>query len=372
MSNRQLSGHAIVLTMFILGICAVAPAQRQRSVVSPEVGADRKITFRLRAPEAQKVLLTANFLSESQPLTKDAEGLWAVTVGPLAPEIYEYNFVVDGLSIPDPVNPDVKVWRRVSRSMVLVPGDEPTFFEVQPVPHGTVHIHAYHSQSLDVTRGLYVYTPPGYETETLRRYPVLYLLHGSGDTERTWTVVGRANVILDNAIAQHQAEPMIVVMPYGHIPTGDADRSRARRHAAFATDLIEDVMPYVRRHYRIRSGPEHTAVTGLSMGGAQALRLGLGHPELFGWLGAFSSAVPGAEELDDLLAEPESLNAQLKLLWIGCGKRDFLFEANQRLLAELEAKDIEHVAHLTEGTHEWRVWRRYLNEILPLLFKTNH
>jgi enterochelin esterase family protein len=371
MSERQSSGGAVLVMILVLGACAVASAQRQGAIVSPEVHADRKATFRLKAPTAQKVLLVANFLSESQPLTKDEEGLWSVTVGPLAPEVYEYRFIVDGLSIPDLVNPDVKVWRRVSRSMVLVPGEEPMFYEEQKVPHGTVHIHTYDSTSLGVTRRLYVYTPAGYETETLRRYPVLYLLHGSGDTELTWTVVGRANIILDNAIAQKRARPMIVVMPYGHTPGAARDKSRTRRGEAFEADLIEDVAPYVRRHYRIVEGPEHTAIVGLSMGGGQALRIGLGHPERFAWIGAFSSAAPDEEELGVLLAEPDVLNARLKLLWIGCGRSDFLFEANQRFLKALKAKGIKHVAHITDGSHEWRVWRYYLNEILPLLFQAD-
>ena len=344
--------------------------QRQRTLVSPEVHADGRVTFLLRAPGVQKVTLAASFLDQARPLARDEEGLWSITVGPLDPDIYDYHFVVDGLSIPDPLNPDVKVWRRQSRSMVLVPGAEPRCFEEQDVPHGTVHVHRYASKSLGVTRGLYVYTPPGYETRPETRYPVLYLLHGSGDTELTWTVVGRANVILDNTIAQKQARPMIVVMPYGHTPNAPRDRSDPRRHEAFEKDLLGDVMPLVQQAYRVRTGPEHTAIAGLSMGGGQSLRVGLGHPARFAWVAAFSASVPSEEELDRLPAGSQGSDVTRKLLWVGCGKQDFLFERNQRFLARLKHDEIKHVARITEGAHEWRVWRRYLNELLPLLFDT--
>lgn len=364
----------LLVSLLVLSFCGSSygqARQRQRTIVSSEVHADGRVTFRLQAPGARSVALAASFLPEARPLTRDAEAVWSVTAGPLSPDIHEYHFIVDGLNIADPRNPDVKVWRRMSRSVVLVPGQEPMFFEERDVPHGTVRIHRYPSKSLGVTRGLYVYTPPGYETQPETTYPVLYLLHGSGDTELTWTVVGRANVILDNAIAQKRAKPMIVVMPYGHTRSAASSLSRERRHEAFETDLIRDVMPFVQRDYRVRKDAAHTAIVGLSMGGGQSLRVGLGNPARFGWVAAFSASIPSEPELDRLLATPEAINATLKLLWLGCGKRDFLFEANQRLLARLTTDKIKHVARLTDGAHEWRVWRRYLSEILPLLFNTD-
>jgi enterochelin esterase family protein len=198
---------------------------------------------------------------------------------------------------------------------------------------------------------------------------VLYLLHGSGDTELTWTVVGRANVILDNAIAQDRARPMIVVMPYGHTPNAPSDRSNPRRHEAFEKDLLGDVMPFVQAKYRVRTGPEHTAIAGLSMGGGQALRVGLGQPARFAWVAAFSASVPSEEELEGLLGRSQDGDAARRLLWVGCGRQDFLFERNQGFLARLQRDEIKHVARITEGAHEWRVWRGYLNELLPLLFQ---
>jgi len=364
--SRHLSVPVCIpVLVFMLGGSS-AVAQRRDAAIWPEVGADRKVTFYLRAPQAERVLLNANFLAEPSPMTKDGEGLWSITCGPLDPGIYEYDFTVDGLTIPDPANPFVKVWRRASRSMVQVPGTPPTFFEEREVPHGTVHIQRYHSKSLKVTRGLYVYTPAGYETAPQETYPVLYLLHGSGDTESAWSIVGRANIILDNAIAAGRARPLIVAMPYGHTPSAEpGDRQ------AFQADLIGDVIPFVEKNYRVRADATDRAIVGLSMGGGQSLRVGLGHPDLFAWVGAFSSSAPSAEESANLLAQPAELNAKLKLLWIGCGRTDFLFERNQQFRQALDAKGIKYTAHITDGGHEWRLWRRYLNEIAPLLFRSN-
>ena len=373
MSIRRVSVSVFLLVVWAsVGMREVA-AQQGDVELGPEIHANRTVTFRLRAPLARRVVLNGSFLPISKEMKKDAEGLWSLTVGALRPEIYEYDFLVDGLTIPDPVNPFVKVWRRTSRSMLLVPGDPAMFYEEQGVPHGTMHIHRYRSETLDVTRGLYlsVYTPPGYETTPEKQYPVLYLLHGSGDTEDAWTVVGRANVILDNAIAERRAEPMIVVMPYGHTPNAGEGNGATRNVAAFEADLIADVIPFVERNYRVRVDAADRAIVGLSMGGGQSLRIGLAHPELFAWIGAFSSSAPSEEELEVLLADRDGLNEKLALLWVGCGRKDFLYERNQELLARLKARGVRYTAHITEGEHEWRLWRRYLNILAPLLFQSD-
>lgn len=301
-------------------------------------------------------------------MTKDDNGLWHVTVGPAEPEIYEYNFIVDGLQVADPANSWLKFWGGAAKNLVLVPGDPPMFFEQQRVPHGTVHIHKHASKSLGVTRGLYVYTPPGYEQNLQAKYPVLYLLHGMGDTKDTWTVVGRANLIVDNLLAANKARPLVIVMPYGHTPSAPPDMRSLGNYGAFEKDLTEDVIPYVQKCYRVSIEQKDRAIAGLSMGGGQALTVGLGHLDLFGWLGAYSSAVPRDQSLDRLLAEPKAINDKLQLLWIGCGRSDFLFQANQKLIEQLDAEEIKHVAHITDGAHEWRLWRIYLNEFVPLLF----
>ncbi len=348
-----------------------AAASRRRILVSPEVHSDGRVTFRLNAPNAKRVGVNVQFAQELRLMTRSKTGVWSVTLGPAEPEIYEYSFVVDGLQIVDPANSWLKVWLRNAKNLLEVPGKEPMFFQQQQVTHGTVHIHKYRSKSLGVTRGLYVYTPPGYETSENIRYPVLYLLHGMGDTEDAWTVVGRANVIVDNLLAKNKARPLVIVMPYGHTPSAPPDMRSIGNYEAFERDLIEDVIPYVQNRYRVSKGQKDRAIVGLSMGGGQSLTVGLGNPELFGWVGAFSSAVPRGQKLDKLLAKAKVGNEKLNLLWVGCGRKDFLYQANQKLIERLKSGNIKHIAHITDGGHEWRLWRRYLNELVPLLFRAD-
>jgi len=360
----------LFLLVCLFLVLPLEAASRRQSIVSPQVHKDRRVTFRLRAPAAKQVGVNVQFQQGLQPMARNRDGLWIVTLGSAEPEIYEYSFVVDGLEIVDPSNSWLKVWINTAKNLVEVPGEHPMFFQQQQVPHGTVHLHKYHSKSLGVTRGLYIYTPPGYEMNSNIKYPVLYLLHGMGDTEDAWTVVGRANVIVDNLLAKNKAKPLVIVMPYGHTPSTPPDMRSIGSYGAFEKDLLEDVIPYVQSRYRVSSKAKDRAIAGLSMGGGQSLTVGLGNLELFGWVGAFSSAVPRGKRLDNLLAKPETINQQLKLFWIGCGRSDFLFQQNQSLFKRLKADNIKHVAHITDGTHEWRLWRHYLNELVPLLFKT--
>ena len=346
-------------------------AQQFQSIKSPEINSQGHVTFRLLAPNARQVGLQAQFLQAPRPMTKDSKGIWHVTVGPVEPDIYEYTFLVDGLQVVDPSNSWLKVWLQNARNLVEIPGDKPMFYEAQQVPHGTVHIHKYQSKSLDITRQLYVYTPPGYETNREIRYPVLYLFHGFGDPVDAWIGIGRANFIMDNLIAMNKARPFMIVMPYGHTPSSPPVMRSIGRYEAFEKDLTEDVIPYIQKCYRVSTQQKDRAVAGLSMGGGQSLTIGLGNLELFGWVGAFSSAIPEGQNLEKLLAEPETINDKLELLWIGCGKKDFLFEANQKFLERLKTDKIKHISHITEGAHEWRIWRNYLNELSPLLFKQN-
>ncbi len=348
-----------------------AAASRRQVIISPEVHSDGSVTFRLRAPSAKRVGVSIQFAQDVQPMTKNESGLWSITLGPAEPEIYEYNFVVDGLQIVDPANSWQKVWIRNARNLVEIPGKEPMFFQQQNVPHGTVHLHKYPSKSLGVARSLYIYTPPDYETSENARYPVLYLLHGMGDTEDAWTGVGRANLIVDNLLAAKKARPLVIVMPYGHTPSAPPDMRSIGNYGAFEKDLIEDIIPYVQKNYKVSKQQKDRAIAGLSMGGGQSLTIGLGNIELFGWVGAFSSAVPREPKLDELLSNAKTKNDKLNLLWIGCGNKDFLFQANQKLITRLNTDNIRHVAHITEGSHEWRLWRRYLNELVPLLFKSD-
>ena len=325
------------------------------------------MTFRLLAPYAKRVGVIVQFEQKPRPMSRNKSGIWSVTLGPVEPDIYEYAFVVDGLQVVDPANPWLKIDHRSGLNLFLMPGKETMFYEEQQVPHGTIHTHKYISKTYGFSRRVLVYTPPGYETNKDIRYPVLYLLHGRGGTEDGWIVIGRANVIVDNLLAEKKAEPLVIIMPYGH-PPNILYNSR-NQNGTFEKNFIEDLVPYIQKHYRISKNQKDTAIAGLSMGGGQALTIGLGNPDMFGSIGAFSSSVPSEKWLDKLLADPNSVNDKLKLLWIGCGTEDFLFQANQNLIGRLKADNINHVAHITKGAHQWRLWRQYLNEFIPLLFE---
>jgi enterochelin esterase-like enzyme len=343
-----------------------------------EVQPDRTVVFHLRAPDATTVKLGGDFLATGAPnaFTKGDDGVWSITVGPLAPNMYNYTYTVDGVRITDPNNPMVKLGDRSGESMFEVPADRPALYDYQEVPHGTVHINWYHSSSLNVTRSLYVYTPPGYE-EAKSKLPVLYLLHGSGDTETGWVDVGHANLILDNLIAAGSAKPMIIVMPYGR-PLPDVmlvplsgGRGPGNADELFSKDLLQDVIPYVEKLYRVNSSADSRAIAGLSMGGGQALRIGLGNLDTFHYVGAFSAAARGnpEEAFKDFFADPAADNKKLKLFYIACGKTDSLFPPSQALSDALEKHQIKHTFAPSEEGHVWRNWRNYLTSFAPQLFQ---
>ncbi|HKS36111.1 MAG TPA: alpha/beta hydrolase-fold protein [Verrucomicrobiae bacterium] len=341
--------------------------------LSPEIHADRTVTFRVRAPKATEASVSGEWPGGTKAMTKDDQGVWSVTLGPLAPELYGYGFTIDGFRTADPMNREVKPMRSPTTSILEVPGNTPLLHEFQDVPHGTVRSHSYHSKSLGRLRHLRVYTPPGYD-EGRSRYPVLYLFHGSGDNEGTWTVLGRAHWILDNLIAQKKAKPMIIVMTDGHAAslqtTGMPSPDMISRNVTdFERDLLEDVLPFVEANYRVRKDAASRAIAGLSMGGGQSLTIGLNHAELFGWVGGFSSFVRNPETAAaKALTDPATTNKKLKLLWIACGKDDRLIENARELSGLLKTKNIRHEFLETEGNHSWPVWRRYLADFVPLLF----
>ncbi|MCX6900246.1 MAG: alpha/beta hydrolase-fold protein [Verrucomicrobia bacterium] len=349
---------------------ATAAEPARRNIVSPEVRADRTVTFRLLAPKVAQVVLNAEF--GRQPMTKDDSGLWSVTVGPLDPDIYAYTFSVDGVTTVDPLNGLVKTGRS-TQNLVEVPAASPAFYAPRNVPHGAVTVQWYHSKSLGKLRRMHVYTPPGYDQTRSTEFPVLYLLHGSGDDDSGWTWIGRANFIADNLIAEHKSKPMIIVMPAGHaLPPpapGEGKEHYGRNTVAFQDDLLKDITPFVELHYRVASGRERCALTGLSMGGGQSLAIGLTHLDRFAWIGAFSSGGGSlGGDPDKLLADAKEMNSKLRLLWIACGKQDFLYKINQEFDALLTSRQITHEFHATEGTHTWRLWRPHLRDFLQRLF----
>ena len=350
---------------------ALAQTPRVDTLVSPEVQSDRRVTFRVRAPKATEVSLFGDWMlpGTKQAMTRDDQGVWSTTTGPLEPGLAIYTFTVDGVTTPDPVNPRIKLRARTSASLVEVPGNPPELWEARDVPHGKVEVNWHASKVTGDTRAYHVYTPPGYDPRRSTRYPVLYLLHGNNDTASGWTDVGKANFILDNLLAEKKAVPMILVMPWGHaVPyTG----SQSNNTETFERYLIEEVVPQVERKYRVAPGRENRALVGLSMGGGHALQIGLSHLELFSAVAAFSSAVPGDFEtrFKSLLDDPEGTNRKLKQLWIGCGRQDPAFERDQKLSELLAAHQVRNTFYPTEGLHNFAIWRRYLVEVAPLLFR---
>jgi len=349
-------------------------------VASPEVAADRHVTFRILAPKASEVSLIGEFVQGSKSLTKDNNGLWSVTVGPIAPEMYHYNFVVDGVRIIDPGNPRLKTGSTPNTLMSIldVHGDHPRFFDAQTVEHGEIRTIWYQSKSLNALRRVNVYTPPGYDQARQNRYPVLYLLHGANLDETAWTRFGRVNLILDNLLAAGKVQSFIVVMPFGYGVASDtmpqASGGPSQNTILFGRDLLEDLIPLIESRYRVSTSRDQRAIVGLSMGGGQALGIGLSHVELFSYVGGFSAALRPAEfekTFASIIGDPSATNKKLHLLWIGCGTEDSLFPAAKSFSEFLDQHNIKHTFHTSGGAHTFMVWRNYLNELAPLLFSNN-
>ena len=344
------------------------------------MGSDNRVTFRFHSPNAQKVELQLEGRTNHLPMQKDDAGVWTVTTDPLEPDYYGYSFVADEVSLIDPKNPLMKPNLLGTQSMVHVPGPSSLPWEINDVPHGIVHHHFYKSGAISDRRDYYVYTPPGYEAAAKTSYPVLYLLHGYSDDASGWTAVGRANVILDNLIAQHKAKPMIVVMTLGYgapemLLYGSRSFShedlRERNLEKFRDSLLTEIIPRIEKDYRTAKDPTSRAIAGLSMGGSESLFVGLTSADRFGWIGAFSTGGL-SDNFDQQFSEmkPKEV-ARLKLLWIACGTDDHLIESNHKLREWLTEKGIKHTDIDTPGAHTWMVWRRNLAAFAPLLFQTN-
>jgi enterochelin esterase-like enzyme len=364
----------ILFLFAVAGVSATTAAQQQAP--SPEVGTDRRVSFRLLAPNAREVRLSGEFMQGSTPLVKNEAGLWSVTVGPLEPEIYHYTFTVDGVRIIDPGNPAVKTGSTSSTlaSVLEVRGDTPAFYDEQPVPHGDIRSHVYASRSLGTERRLTVYTPPGYEQDSKAMYPVLYLLHGANADENAWHRLGRVNLILDNLIAAGKARPFLIVMPFGYGIRPGGAAAPGQNTALFGKDLIEDVIPYIQSRYRAASRRDQRAIAGLSMGGGQALSIGLNNLDLFSHMAGFSSGLGAPADFPKtyagLIARGEKAGRALRLLWVGCGIEDGAMAASRSFSAFLHQHGIVHTFRETPGAHTWMVWRRHINEVAPLLFQS--
>jgi enterochelin esterase family protein len=366
-----------------LAVVSDAPAQPRGAkgpvVVSPEVGTDRKVTFRIFAPKAESAgVFTTDIPGgfQPRPMKKGENGVWTATLGPIDPGTYRYLINVDGVQTVDPRNQSVSESNGNAWSVVHVPGSD--FMDTADVPHGAVARVHYRSSTLGRTRRMHVYTPPGYETST-EKYPVLYLLHGAGDCDDSWTSVGRANFILDNLIAAKKAKPMIIVMPAGH--TGpfsfimpSALSKGGIGNAQFEDDFLKDVVPYIEKHYRVLAERPSRAIAGLSMGGFQTLNAAVQRPKDFGYVGVFSSGVflTGAADWEKQYKDAldnKAAQEGLKLLWFATGKEDFLLGRTKESVALFKKHGFTPVFKESAGGHTWINWQQYLNEFAPQLFR---
>jgi len=361
----------------LLPLSAFAQFEGPPPLTSPELMDNGDVVLRLRAPEAASVRLTSGgdipglAPGVGASLSRNDEGVWTITLPALRPGSFRYNFAVDDVPTLDPSNRLTSESRGNAWSLFHVPGH--AFMDTQRVAHGAVSEVTYWSATFSQHRRLHVYTPPGYETGG-GRMPVFYLLHGGGDSDNSWSTVGRAGFILDNLIAAGDAEPMIVVMPDGHPPV-DGQGPGGMQIEAFAEEFAADIKPYVESHYRVRTGRDNTAIAGLSMGGAHTLEITMTNLDEYAYIGVFSSGVFGIDESDqwqDQYAEAltdANLKDGLEYFWFAIGDEDFLLDTATASVAMLREHGFDIVYHESGGGHTWENWREYLEDFAQVLFR---
>jgi enterochelin esterase-like enzyme len=375
-----------------------APAPRLRS---PQIADDHRVTFRLFAPKATEVTFNADWIGATNlPMTRDDQGVWSVTLGPLEAQLYGYWFLVDGVRTLDPANSETERDGNRFSSLLMVSGPADAMWDFKDVPHGTLEQVWYPSPTLHLTqRRMYVYLPPGYQANGSRRYPVLYLLHGAGGDEDAWVTMGRANIILDNLLAAGKSVPMVVVMPNGNatqsvaqgfgagptpsiqqvtapLPNPGAAASSAPRpppppqpySGSYPESIAKDIIPFVQQHYRVYTDKNHRAIAGLSMGGGQTVTTTLNNPKLFDYIGVFSAGA----RVGDPMFEAQLMEIHtdgLKLYWTGAGDTDLARTGMMALEADLKSKGFPTSYKEIPGRHYWFLWRDFLSDYAGQIFK---
>ncbi len=386
-----------LLLLFLSASIITASAQQAlwggSKVVSPEISADHSVTFRIIAPEAAKVQVAGDCIQNSiADMSRDEKGVWTFTTSPLSPELYLYNFLIDGVRITDPSSVYVIRDTNSMFSYFIIPSGKALDYMNRKVSHGTVSQVWYDSKKIGKKRRLTIYTPAGYE-DSKQRFPVLYLLHGMGGDENAWLELGRTAQIMDNLIAAGKAKSMIVVMPNGNaseeaMPGVDSKGlvQPTSRLPHTADGLYEAAFPeivqFVEKHYRVKKNSRNRAIAGLSMGGFHSLYTSINHPDMFDWMGMFSSAIIWGKNEGEYGYIYKNMYARLedmfkqhgknKHLYLAIGKDDFLYKANEDFRKHLDAmtyKPADYEYHESEGGHIWRNWRDYLVIYAQKLFK---
>ena len=360
----------ILLSMY-LGWTALAAAQPQTVCHQ-----DGTVTFQYKNDQAKEVLVDVQFAGRT-PMKRDAQtGMWTVTLGPAAPDMYPYCFIVDGVSVMDAGNNQYFPNEGFKNSLLEIPNPQGALpHDIRPVPHGTMEYIHYYSQSLGATNQAVVYLPPRYRENPQKKYPVFYLISGTTDTEEVYYKVGRVNYILDNLLAEGKAEEMIVVLPYGNpykllvgSPATNQPQTQFGRDV-FSLDLTEDLMPYVEQHYRTINDADHRAIGGFSRGGNQGLSNGLRHLDKFSYLCSYSSFT--STDIPNVYDNAAETNAKIHLFWLGVGTDDFLYGNARDYMEFLDKKGIRSVKEYTHDKfgHTWMNAKYFLSKTLPLLFR---
>lgn len=380
-----------LISIFILSafMACQTNAQRQRGprVVSPEIHPDNSVTFRVLAPDATKVTISGNWMAgwgTQVEMAKGDSGIWSFKTEVLAPEFYTYTFNVNGVKTLDNLNPLVVRDGTRFENVVIVPGAASDVYTVKDVPHGMISKVWYPSPTLEKSRRMYIYTPPGYAGST-EMYPVLYLLHGAGGDEDAWTTLGRTPYILDNLIAAGKAKPMIVVMTNGNAWSSAAPGEEPKTEAnpdfnqmargGFEKSLVADVIPYVEKNYRVLTDKNNRAIAGLSMGGMHTQTITNTNPGKFGYIGVMSMGLMNDRRWANYNEEEHKKQLKalqdsgVKLYWIACGKEDFLIESVNNLRKLYDGMGFKYEYVETTGGHTWTNWRIYLAELSPKLFR---
>jgi enterochelin esterase-like enzyme len=349
---------------------AGTPAESNiRSAKYPQMLPDGRAIFRIKAPEAQKIQLD---LGKKYDMVKNAEGVWEATTDSLSEGFHYYSLIIDGLAVCDPASETFYgMGRMASGFEVPFKGDD--YYTIKNVPHGDTRIKRYYSDVLNAWRTFYMYTPPGYDENTAEKYPVFYILHGGGEDQRGWATQGKTDLILDNLIAQKKAVPMIVVMVDGNIPVGGFGEESLR---IFEKELKQAVIPFVEKHFRVKTDANSRALAGLSMGGLQTLHAGVKNTEMFAYLGVFSSGwwanqpALANPQYDFMKANSEKINVNLKQFWIAMGgKEDIAWKNCQTMIAKFDEMKINYKYTEYPGGHTWPVWRNNLFNFAQILFK---
>ncbi|MBK5722197.1 hypothetical protein JGH11_15080 [Dysgonomonas sp. Marseille-P4677] len=381
--------YLILVTLSLIGVGAQLSAQEKKSSFStegwwkpaeppfsPVVNDNNSITFRIKAPNAQKVMLHFDEWDViPQAMKKGENGIWSITIPPVAPRIYQYIFEIDGVLIPDMANANIKVGTSVYGNIVEVHGKSPRYDEIQDVRHGDIHILTYSATQLNRPRKMYVYVPAEYKRQRNREFPVLYLRHGGGDRESSWVDDGRAAVILDNLIAVQKAEPMLIVMTNGFTDGSWTGGSTPEGMQMLENELINDIIPLIEETYRVKRDKEGRAIAGLSMGGGQAFVIGMRNLDKFSYIGQFSAGVLSDNKFDyekympGVIDNVKEINDKLKLLWISCGVKDPRYEGHKSFVEDLNKRGIKNEFHDSNYGHEWEFWRQQLYNFSQQLFK---